>query len=172
MELNSGFTIVEFLLFVLIGVLVVWIITLEWRLNRYTRTLRLVFSGRTGADLEQILRDYVQRMDRADQNMAALSAHADQGFTALNNRVAVLEQKAPLNVQHIGVIRFNPYTDKGGDQSFAIALLDDRGDGVVVNGLHSRDSCRVYAKPVIGGASTYKMTDEEKEAINRAMTKP
>ncbi len=169
MELNSGFTLVEFLLFLLIGVLVIWFITLEWRLHRYTRTLRLIFSGRAGADLEQLLREYAQRMDRVDQDMAAYKSSVDQGVAALGARVALLEQRAPLNVQHVGVIRFNPYADKGGDQSFAIALLDDRGDGVVLNGLHSRDTCRVYAKPVIGGASTYKMTEEEKQAINRAM---
>ncbi len=182
MDLNSGFTLFALVLFALIGVLLVWIATLEWRLMRYTRTLRMVFSGRTGADLEQVLREYVARLDRTDQNMAALGTHTDQeiaslrgytdqGLAALGQRVAILEQLAPLNLQHVGVIRFNPYADKGSDQSFAIALLDNRGDGVVLNGLHSRDTCRVYAKPVVGGNSTYKMTDEEKEAINRAMAK-
>ncbi len=169
MDSNSGFTLFALVLFALIGVLIVWIATLEWRLLRYTRTLRLIFSGRTGADLEQVLRESMQRVDRTDQNMAALNAHAEQGLAALGQRVAVLEQLAPLHLQHVGVIRFNPYADKGSDQSFAIALLDDRGDGLVLNGLHSRDTCRVYAKPVVGGNSTYKMTEEEKEAINRAM---
>ncbi|MGE5138495.1 MAG: DUF4446 family protein [Rudaea sp.] len=171
MNLNGGFTLVEFLLFLAIGLIVVWLITLEWRLLRFTRTLRLVFAGRGGADLEQVLREYLGRMDRTDQSLANLSRNNDQTLAALDNRMGTLERQAPLNLQHVGVIRFNPYADKGGDQSFAIAVLDDRGDGVVLNGLHARDFSRVYAKPVVGGNSTYKLTEEEKEAINRAMAK-
>lgn len=171
MNLNGGFTLVEFLLFLALGLIVVWLITLEWRLLRFTRTLRLVFAGRAGADLEQMLRDYLARMDRTDQTLANLSRNNDQTLAALDNRMGALERQAPLNLQHVGVIRFNPYADKGGDQSFAIAVLDDRGDGVVLNGLHARDFSRVYAKPVVGGNSTYKLTEEEKEAINRAMAK-
>ena len=171
MNLNGGFTLVEFLLFLVLGLVVVWLVTLEWRLFRYTRTLRAVFAGRAGADLEQVLRDYLARMDRADQSFANYSRHNDEAFAALDGRMGALERQAPLNLQHVGVIRFNPYADKGGDQSFAIAVLDDRGDGVVLNGLHARDFSRVYAKPVVGGNSTYKLTEEEKEAINRAMAK-
>jgi hypothetical protein len=68
-------------------------------------------------------------------------------------------------------VRFNPFADKGGDQSFAVALLDDLGDGVVFTGLHSRTDVRVYCKPVVGGASTYPLTNEEAEAITRANSK-
>ncbi len=181
MDLTAGFTIVEFLLFLVIGLLIVWIITLEWRFSRTTRTLRLLFSGRTGADLEQVLRNYLERMDRNDQTVAglgtrldqtigALTARHDQAIAALAGRTTQLEARAPGDLQHVGVVRYNPFTDKGGDQSFAVALLDDRANGVVFNGLHSRADSRVYAKPIIGGTSTYTLTEEEKEAINRAMT--
>jgi hypothetical protein len=160
MNLDSGFTLVEFLLFLILGVIVVWIAALEWRFLRSTRTLRMLFSGRSGVDLEQTLRDYIQRMDRADQTVGALSSRASQ-----------LERKSAASVQHVGVVRFNPFPDKGGDQSFAVALLDDHSDGVVFTGLHSRADSRIYAKPVVGGTSTYALTDEEKEAIMRAMAK-
>ncbi len=180
MDFNTGFSIVEFLLFLILALLIVWIITLEWRFSRTTRTLRLLFSGRSGADLEQVLRDYLQRMDRNDQNLnaltarldqtvGALTARHDQALAALAGRAGQLEALAPGNVRHVGVIRYNPFPDKGGDQSFAVALLDDRANGVVFNGLHSRNDSRVYAKPIVGGISTYTLTEEEKEAINRAM---
>jgi hypothetical protein len=71
-------------------------------------------------------------------------------------------------LQHVGVVRFNPYHDTGGDYSFAVALLDAQGGGVLITGLYHRDRCRVYAKPVQGWASTYKLTDEEREAIDKA----
>lgn len=169
MEINAGFTIFEFLLFLIAGALAIWIATLEYRFLRLTRTQRALFTGRSGADLEQILREYMSRMDRSDQNAAALAARLDQTIAALSNRTAQLESRAPSNVQHVGVIRFNPFADKGGDQSFAVALLDDHADGVVFSGLHSRTDSRVYAKPIVGGNSTYPMTEEEKEAVKRAL---
>jgi hypothetical protein len=75
---------------------------------------------------------------------------------------------AGRSLQHVGVVRFNPYHDTGGDYSFAVALLDAGGDGVVLSGLYHRDRCRVYAKPVGAWSSAYTLTDEEVEAIDRA----
>ncbi len=169
MEFNSGFTFIEFLLFVILGLICVWLVTLEWRFVRMTRTLRMLFAGRSGADLEQVLRDYLQRMDRSDQTVSSLGRRFEQHLADLAARTVQLEERAPLNVQHIGIVRFNPFADKGGDQSFAVALLDDHANGVVLNGLHSRNDTRVYAKPIVGGTSTYPLTGEEKEAISRAM---
>lgn len=160
MNFESGFSIVEFLLFLIVGVILVWLATLEFRLMRLTKTLRVLFSGRTGADLEQVLREYMERMDRTDETIKQF-----------NQRATLVEQKAPYNVSHVGVVRFNPFADKGGDQSFAVALLDDHHDGVVFTGLHSRSDVRVYAKPIVGGTSTYPLTNEESEAIARALAK-
>ena len=160
MDLYRGFSLVEFLLFLVLGVLLVWLITIEFRLIRLTRTLRLLFTGRAGADLEQVLREFIERMDRTDETIKQFNA-----------RTAAVERQVPFSVSHVGVVRFNPFADKGGDQSFAVAFLDDHSDGVVFTGLHSRSEVRVYAKPIVGGTSTYPLTDEESEAISRALTK-
>jgi hypothetical protein len=157
MDFERGFSLVELLLFLVLGVVLVWIGTLEFRLMRLTRTLRLLFTGRTGADLEDVLREYMVRMDRTDE-----------AIKAFNARATAIERRAPFNLSHLGVVRFNPFADKGGDQSFTVAILDDHGDGVVFTGLHSRSDVRVYAKPIVGGASTYPLTNEEAEAIHRA----
>ncbi len=71
-------------------------------------------------------------------------------------------------VQRSGVVRFNPFDDTGGDQSFALALADAEGNGVVLSSLHARGLTRVYAKPLAGWASTYQLTEEENQAIQRA----
>ncbi len=160
MDFERGFSLVELLLFLILGVLLVWIATIEFRLLRLTRTLRVLFSGRTGADLEQVLREYMERMDRTDETIKQF-----------NQRATRIEQRTPFNVSNVGVVRFNPFADKGGDQSFAVAFLDGHQDGVVFTGLHSRTEVRVYAKPIVGGTSTYPLTNEEAEAINRALTK-
>ena len=72
------------------------------------------------------------------------------------------------SLQNVGVVRFNPYHDTGGDYSFAVALLDGTGNGVILTGLYHRDRCRVYAKPVQGWTSSYTLTDEEVEAVEQA----
>ena len=68
-----------------------------------------------------------------------------------------------------GIYRYNAYKDTGSDLSFTLALLDENNDGVVLNGIYSREMSNIYAKPIKNGNSTYKMTDEEKEAIKRAI---
>jgi hypothetical protein len=70
--------------------------------------------------------------------------------------------------RRIGLIRFNAYHDTGGEYSFALALADAGGDGVVLSGLYHRERCRVYAKPLSGWASEHELTGEERQAIDRA----
>jgi len=71
-------------------------------------------------------------------------------------------------IRNVGIVRFNPYHDTGGDYSFAVALLDGSGTGVLLTGLYHRDQCRVYAKPISGWGSSYALTGEEREAIERS----
>lgn len=103
------------------------------------------------------------------------------GLTArLWRRVAALERHsrrrsaAPPaapgdhSLQQVGLVRYQAYHDVGGDHSFALALLDLTGEGVVVNSLYHRDRCRVYAKPVSGWSSPITLTEEEMAAIRHA----
>ena len=71
-------------------------------------------------------------------------------------------------IQRVGVVRFNPFPDTGGNQSFVMALLDARGDGVVLSSLHSRGGTRVYLKQVNAGKAETALSEEELEAIRRA----
>jgi hypothetical protein len=85
---------------------------------------------------------------------------------------AAPEAPATSAVQQVGLVRYQAYHDVGGDHSFALALLDAAGSGVVVNSLYHRDRCRVYAKPVRGWQSGITLTEEEQEAIERARAGP
>lgn len=79
------------------------------------------------------------------------------------------EARMRSSVRGVSLVRFNPYeAGQGGNQSFALALLDERGNGAVVSTLYARDRVGVYAKPVEGGVSTFDLTPEEKEAIVHA----
>lgn len=70
--------------------------------------------------------------------------------------------------QKVGVVRYNAIEKVGADLSFAIAMLDAEDNGIVLNGIYSRDGSYVYSKPVQNGQSTYQLSDEEKEAIRLA----
>ena len=72
-------------------------------------------------------------------------------------------------IQKVGIYRYNAYKDTGSDLSFTLALLDEKNNGVVLNGIYSRDMSNIYAKPIENGNSPYKMTEEESEAVNRAI---
>jgi len=75
-------------------------------------------------------------------------------------------------VQHVGMVRYDAFEDVGGRLSFSCALLDDRGDGVVVTSINGRQDTRVYAKPVSGGRSSHNLSEEEETAIQQALAGP
>jgi len=89
-----------------------------------------------------------------------------------------LQKLSEIAIQKTGVVRFNPFQNMGGNQSFAIALLDNKNNGFVISSLFIKEGNRVYAKAVKDGKSDYLLSNEEKEAIDRAidtkapMTKP
>ena len=84
-------------------------------------------------------------------------------------RSAVLEASGKRAFQRVGLVRFNPFEDTGGNQSFALALLDAQGDGVVLSSLHARTGTRLYAKTLTGGRAEGALSSEETEALKRAL---
>src|SRR3989344_4291746 len=88
----------------------------------------------------------------------------------LEEYLKVAEQRMRGSVSGIGVVRFNPFGGEavGGNQSFAVALLDEHGNGIVFSSLYARERSSVYAKPVERGNSMFELSEEEKEAIHKA----
>ena len=80
-----------------------------------------------------------------------------------------LSRKLNNSLQKVGIVRFNPFKEIGGDQSFSIAVLDADNNGFVITSHYGRESNRVYAKPVGNGNSSYPLSKEEQEAINKAI---
>jgi hypothetical protein len=76
------------------------------------------------------------------------------------------------SVQHVGMVRYDAFEDVGGRLSFSCALLDDRGDGVVMTSINGRQDTRVYAKPISGGRSSHNLSEEEDAAIQQALAGP
>ena len=74
-----------------------------------------------------------------------------------------------FSVQKVGLVRYNPFSEVGSDQSFSIALLDGNNNGIVITSLFSRDGNRVYGKSVKDAKSEYSLSDEERKAISKAI---
>ncbi|OGE15957.1 hypothetical protein A3F00_04905 [Candidatus Daviesbacteria bacterium RIFCSPHIGHO2_12_FULL_37_11] len=88
----------------------------------------------------------------------------------LKNKLSEIEQAGLKYIQRVELIRFNPYEDTGGDQSFAVTFLDNKGNGFVITSLHSRSGTRVFAKEVTNGRSgKYEFSKEEEEVVRKAL---
>lgn len=95
--------------------------------------------------------------------------NAQKEVKELNKRVEVVESDGKLHIQKIGLLRFNPFNDTGGDQSFILALIDTEESGVVVSGLHTRNGTRWYAKKVEQGKGVeHELSSDELKAIKSA----
>ena len=89
-------------------------------------------------------------------------------FDKLFREFSDLKANHQFNVQKVGMIRFNPFSEIGGDQSFSVALLDGKDDGVVITSFYTREGNRVYGKPIKKGESQYALSKEEVKAIETA----
>ena len=89
-------------------------------------------------------------------------------FTKLKDDFGALQHKNIDNLQKIAIVRFNPFNETGGNQSFSLAILDGNDCGAVITSLFGRNDNRVYSKPITNGVSEFSLTDEEKLAIANA----
>jgi hypothetical protein len=138
-----------------LGAWVAWLQRSEALLRRRLR--RVLPEGEAGG-IDEIL-------DRQLKRIEGLSERVE----ALNKLHHELETLSRHTIQKVAVVRYNPFSDTGGDQSFAIAMLDSLGNGVVLSSLHSRTDTRVFAKPVQSGRSKFQLSDEEQDAIKKAL---
>jgi hypothetical protein len=147
---------------VLASVLAVVCLMLAWRLGQVERRLKALTAGAGVGSDKMSLGDLVaaqgKRLDASREDLEKL-----------RNAVANLDSSVVASVQCIGLVRYNPFEDTGGDQSFALALLDKRGNGVVISSLHGRTATRFYAKPVKGGTSPLSLSNEETQAVKQAL---
>jgi hypothetical protein len=128
---------------------------LAWRLTgRFNRSL----GGPNEGSLEQQLGAYRQQVESLGQRLSQLDIVHQQ-----------LKTTTGLASQKISIVRYNPFGDTGGDQSFSLAVLDAHHSGYVLTSIHGRENTRVYVKPIDFGQSKYTLSNEEKQAIEQAV---
>jgi len=152
--MNIDLAIIVYILCGVLTLAVFWIVKLEIRMKNLLR-------GQDGKSLETTI-------FTTQKDVQSLEKSKNQIETYLKN----VEQRLQQSIQNIETIRFNPFkgSGEGGNQSFAIALLNEKGDGVVLSSLYARERMSVFAKPIKNSVSEFELTNEEKEAIKRKMS--
>lgn len=120
------------------------------------------------ADLERHLGQLIQRMEAVEADVDAQRSGADPAARVSASPLP----RATAAISRIGLIRFDAFEDSGGAQSFALALMDDDGDGIVLSSLHSRPTTRVYVKAIRRGVADAPLSDEETRALRDAGITP
>jgi Protein of unknown function (DUF4446) len=133
-------------------------VVLSMRLRRLERSLDALTRGEDGKSLAGVLETHLDKV-------YAVARETD----GLQRRTATLEAEGRRALQRLGLVRYNPFEDTGGNQSFAVALLDADGNGVILTSLHTRQATRMYAKPVRAGRSDAALSAEETEALRTAL---
>ena len=144
-----------FLMVTLLAIIIgtIWIIKTEKRLKRF-------FVGKKAKDLEDTiinLEEEITKLKKAKEN-------AEKEIKEINT-------KLKKSIRGLETIRFNPFPDQGSNQSFAIGMLNEEGDGVILSSLYSRERMSVFAKPIKNGKSEYELTEEEKKSLEKATIK-
>ncbi|MBZ4687633.1 MAG: hypothetical protein PWQ96_25 [Clostridia bacterium] len=123
--------------------------------------------------------NYLQFMKNAEgqsleEKIKKLIIEAESNSVALSEIQKELDKfknAMKQNLQRVGVVRYNAFSDMGSDLSYAVAILNEHGNGVVMSSVYGREDFRAYAKAVENGTSQYRLSEEEKKAIALAMGK-
>lgn len=144
----------EIAFFVLVGITtlfcIIWIVMTEKRLKRF-------FLGKKAKDLE----DTIKILEESIEKLKNAKEKGEKDIFEIN-------QKLKKSIRGLETIRFNPFPDQGSNQSFAIGMLNENKDGVVISSLYSRERMSIFAKPIKNGKSEYELSSEEREALKKA----
>lgn len=147
------------MLSIMVGILTIGFISILYSniklKNKYNKFMKKIGNGK---NIEEDLENYMYRVERVERQNAEIISYCKN-----------LDDEVAKCIQKVGMVRYSAFKDTGSDLSFAVAMLDENNDGVVFNGIYSREMSNIYAKPVKKGVSEYTLSEEEREAIRRAI---
>ncbi len=111
-----------------------------------------------GENINEMLEGYVKNVDEIKAENKEIIEYCQK-----------LDDRSNDYLKKMGMVRYNAYKDTGSNLSFALAILDNENNGFVLNGIYARDNSNIYAKPVVNGKSEYVLSNEEEEAISKAI---
>ena len=146
--------------FVVTATLFIWQFLAQKKINRLQRFSHEFFKGNKVVSLEEILLAQAKNLKALDKDI--------QELYAISNEINAL---ALRGLHKFATIRFNPFKDVGGNQSFSIALLDGKNNGLTITALYTKEGTRVYSKALLAGESIeFPLSEEERQAVKIAST--
>jgi len=142
--------IIIFILAILVIGLLVWVSRIEFR-------MRKIFKGKKANNLEETIISLINELKNLEKSKDNIIADVEG-----------IEKRLQKSIQGVGIVRFKPFRDSGGNQSFSIVLINEKGDGIVLSSLYAREKVSLFAKPLKNCKSDYDLTNEEKEALREA----
>ncbi len=129
-----------------------------WFLLDLKKKVSLLFGGKETENPEELLRETLRRLARTEAKLEEFEP-----------RLKIAEEISKISVQKVGFLRFNPFPDTGGDNSFVLALLDKDDNGVIVSSLYMREGMRIYAKKIERGRTQHPLSDEEQKILEQTI---
>jgi len=146
-------------LMALVALLLIGWLAMFLRLRRLGRQIAALTRGVDGRNLEEVLTAHLETVAQTSRRM-----------DALEQAVAVLQAQMPTCLRYASLIRYDAFEDVGGEQSFSLALLDERRNGIVLTSVYSRLDVRVYAKAIRNGQASHALSEEEARALRACVT--
>ncbi|NCU28206.1 MAG: DUF4446 family protein [Candidatus Moranbacteria bacterium] len=143
-------TILFYAVSIIVLIILLWVLMIEIRLKR-------IFAGIKAKNLEEVLVTIGKKLNQIEQKQNEIDKH-----------LTMVDQRLNKSIRNIETLRFNPFVEAGGNQSFAVAFLNDDGNGVILSSLYARDRMSMFAKPIINGKSSFELTEEERSVLEKA----
>jgi hypothetical protein len=146
------------ILLAIVGVISIILVRLWILLNGTRRKFGQLLNENSSQNVEELLLEHMKERQE-------FRKHIEQ----LDERVISLERKLQRSKRHLGLVRYDAFSDIGGNQSFTLAVYDDNGDGAILSSIVGRADNKVYGKNLINGKSDHNLTDEDQQAILEAV---
>ena len=143
--------ILFYIISAVVVIILLWILMIEIRLKK-------IFAGTKTRNLEEMIVLVGKKMNQLEEDQKNINKH-----------LIIIDNRLNKSIRNIETIRFNPFVDAGGNQSFAIALMNDEGNGVIMSSLYARDRMSIFAKPIVKGKSEFELSSEEKAVLEKSI---
>lgn len=140
------------------GAFFIWLGVLTFLVFKQKDYLRELFPRDNSRDIRNKFKEVLDQISGFEKNIQIL-----------DNRLVGYKKESLANIQKLAVLKYNPYNDTGGEQSFSLAMLNGKMDGILVTSLHSRSGTRIYLKTVKSGKSELELSKEEAQVLNKAI---
>lgn len=143
---------------VVMAVMLVFLIINSVKIKKMKLTYTSFMSGKDGKSLEEVILKRFKEVDELKKEDAAKKVQLDD-----------INESLRYAFSKMGMVKYDAFNEMGGKLSFALALLDNRNNGFLINAMHSREGCYTYVKEIINGESYINLGEEEKKALNKAI---